>query len=53
MAMVMEEDVASNYPSRKLPILDMEMWWEESTLLGHNLRHHSSKKKLMYRTKEN
>ena len=29
----MEEDVPSNHQNSKLPILDMEMWWEGDILL--------------------
>ena len=29
----MEEDVSSNHYNDKLPILDMEMWWEGNILL--------------------
>ena len=32
-SVVMEEDVPSNHPNRKLPILDMEMWWQDNTLM--------------------
>ena len=32
-SVVMEEDFPTNHLQEKLPILDMEMWWENDTLL--------------------
>ena len=50
-SVVMEEDVPSNHSSGKLPILDMEMWWEDNLLLHqHYVKPMASRSVVMARS---